>query len=170
MEATKELADKHQTFHDLVGDLSVSHTMLDYIATTAINTGTAYVTLLDASTKALKERIEAEKYQALLVHRNPIKRRIIPVQEQTQKDEKPMRDYSAQIIALEVRIESLDLLASNTHQEVTITSEDGSNTAVVRLEGPLGQAIKEESRLMKQQLEAATEAIETLRELFPSKD
>lgn len=81
-----------------------------------------------------------------------------------------MHDYSAQIIALEVRIESLDQLASNTHQKVTITSEDGSDIAVVRLEGPLGRALKEESRLMKQQLEAATEAIETLRDLFPSKD
>lgn len=168
--ATKELAAKHQHFHDLVGDETVSYTMLDYISTTAVNTGVAYVMLLDKSTKALEDRIEAEKYQALLVHRNPLKRRIIPAQEQTQKEDKPMRDYLSHIAALEKRIENLDQIASNTQQEVTITSEDGCTTTVVRLDGTLGQALREESNLMQMQLNSANNALKTLQDLFLPKD
>lgn len=168
--ATKELAAKHQHFHDLVGDETVSYTMLDYISTTAVNTGVAYVTLLDKSTEALEDRIEAEKYQALLVHRNPLKRRIIPAQDQPKKDEPKMTDYSAEILTLEVQLENVERFEADLDQTVTIVSGDGQYSIQVPLRGLAHQVVTAEANTIRNKLTSAQEAIQTLRTLFPNKD
>lgn len=167
--ATQELANKHQHFHDLVGNLEVSMRMLDYISTTAINTGAPYMGLLDASTKALEKRIAEEKRQSLLVLKEPLQKRTPTAK--IVKDFKPMKSETLQAIkqiyATQEDLElALDYLSNGGR--VAVLPPNGSVNEIVALPSGGRRAVHVEigSQLADyaskiQQLEALVNEIST---------
>lgn len=168
--ATQELAHKHQHFHDLVGNLEVSMSMLEYISTTAVNTGAPYMGLLDASTKALEKRIAEDKRRSLLVLKKPLQKRT-PAAEIV-KDFKPMKSETLQAIkqiyATQEDMElALDYLSNGGR--VAILPPNGSVNKLVALPtgGRRAVQVEIESQLAAnaskiQQLEALVNEISTI--------